>query len=181
LIPDEVVDLDPHWFSRREKFPTELRVQLRARDATASLLFDTGIEPQRVTRVYGTGGTLEVDLDIQVIRTRRKPRLPGAFGRLEAPYRQWREASRSLRRNVWRFLRSEIHYFAGLRELSRRFYEAIQTGGDPPIPYREIRRVTALMDEIFEQCRLRGAGAEGREEREESREEGVDAMNVQIA
>lgn len=153
LIPDFDFEIAAQWFSRGEEFPTELRVLLQGSRATASLVFDTAIEPQRITRVYGLRGTLEVDLEAQVIRCRHKSRLPGALGRLEAPYRQWRESARNFRRNLRRFVRSDIHYFAGLRELSRRFYAAIQTGGDPPIPYREIRRVTALMDEIFEECR----------------------------
>jgi hypothetical protein len=121
---------------------------------------------------------MEVDLDAQVIRTRRKPRLPGALGRLETPFRQWRESARSLRRNAWRFARSEMHYFAGLRELSRRFYTAIQSGGDPPIPYTEIRRVAGLIDEIFEQCRVRD-GAE--QERPQDRSQRPAARGVTAA
>jgi hypothetical protein len=170
--------VDAHWFSRKEQFPTELRVHLRGLHATASLIFDTGIEPQRVTRVYGTSGTLEVDLDAQIIRACRKPRLPGALGRLEAPFRQWRESARTLRRNAWRFARSDMHYFAGLRELSRRFYAAIQSGGDPPIPYTEIRRVTALMDHIFDQCRERDSTER---ERTEDRRQRPDASGVNTA
>jgi predicted dehydrogenase len=166
LIAEESFAVDAQWFARKEQFPTELRVQLKGRHATASLIFDTGIAPQRVTHICGSRGTLEVDLDAQVIRTRRQPRMPGALGRLETPFRHWRESARNLRRNVWRFVRSDMHYFAGLRELSRRFYAAIQSGGEPPIPYAEIRRVTALMDEIFDQCRERD---EAERERSEDR------------
>jgi hypothetical protein len=40
-----------------------------------------------------------------------------------------------------------------MNQLFTRFYRAIAEGGEPPVPYREIRRVTALMDQIFESCR----------------------------
>jgi len=32
------------------------------------------------------------------------------------------------------------------------FYRSIREGMPPPIPHREIRRVTALLDEIFQHC-----------------------------
>lgn len=158
LLPDEQLQVNAHWYARGSfEFPTELRVHLQGADASGSLLFDTGIESQRVTRIYGTAGLLEVDLDAQVIRRSSRARLPGAFGKIETPWRHWREGARNLRRNIGRFLRSDIHYFAGIGELCRRFYDSILHGGDPPIPYHEIRRVTALMDEIFDQCGRRAA------------------------
>jgi hypothetical protein len=39
-----------------------------------------------------------------------------------------------------------------MNKLFRLFYEAVQTGGQPPIPYRDIRRTTAIMDEVFRAC-----------------------------
>lgn len=156
LMTDERPGIDAQWFSRRElEIPTELRVHLRGRDVTGSLVFDTGIEPQRITRVYGTQGNLEADLDAQVVRRHRKPGLPGAFGKLEAPWRQWREAGRNLRRNISRFLRSDLHYFAGMGNLFEQFYRSILDDADPPIPYSEMRRVTRIMDGIFDLCRER--------------------------
>ena len=66
---------------------------------------------------------------------------------------------RLLRRNLWRFLKSEIHYFSGMRNLITEFYRSIQTGGPLPIEHAEILRVTRVMDEIFADCRLREADA----------------------
>jgi hypothetical protein len=39
-----------------------------------------------------------------------------------------------------------------MKRLFERFYRAVSEGGKPPIPYREIRRVAAIMDRIFECC-----------------------------
>jgi predicted dehydrogenase len=164
LLPDPEPDVEAHWFARAASpFPTELRVHLRGRDVTGSLLFDTRIEPQRIARIYGARGCLTVDLDAQTVTGHRSPRLPGAFGRLETPWRAWRQAARNLRRNLLRFLRSELQYFAGMRGLMAAFYAAIQSGSPPPIAYAEMRRVARLMDAVFEQCRDREA-ARGRPE-----------------
>lgn len=162
LLPDETPRIDARWFARGSTdFPTELRVHLQGRDVTGSILFDTGIEPQRITRVYGARGCLTVDLDAQTVTLHRNPRLPGAFGRIETPCRIWRQAARNLRRNVGRFLRSDLHYFAGMRGLIAAFYGSIQAGGPPPIAYTEMRRVTRLMDEVFDQCRTDGTPPAG--------------------
>ena len=156
LLPDESPVIDAQWFARGEhEFPTELRVHLRGRDVTGSLLFDTGIEPQRVTRIYGAHGSLTVDLDARTVAVRRNPDLPGAFGRIESPWRDWRQGARSFRRNVWKFVRSDLHYFAGMRGLIEAFCTAILSGSPPPIAFDEMRRVTRIMDEIFQQCRER--------------------------
>jgi hypothetical protein len=96
---------------------------------------------------------VEVDLEGRTLRGYRALRMPGPFAKLEAPFRQKREAARAFRRAVWRFLRRDIHYFAGMNRLFTLFYKAILEGAEPPIPYRDIRRVTWIMDEIFRVCR----------------------------
>jgi predicted dehydrogenase len=138
-------------------FPTDLRASLWGGEVSGNLIFTSQARPaQRVVRVFGTEQIAEIDFDGQTIRRARPPRWPGAFARLESPARHWLEAGRAFWRNAWRFARSDLHYFAGMRELFRRFYASI--GGDPaPISPDEIVRVTALMDTIFARCR-RGAG-----------------------
>jgi hypothetical protein len=96
---------------------------------------------------------VEVDLEGQMLRRLRGPALPGALGKIDMPLRSLCEAGQLLVRNLWRFLRADIHYFAGMKRLFTLFYEAIRRGGPPPVPYAEVRRVTSLMDEIFRRCR----------------------------
>jgi predicted dehydrogenase len=62
------------------------------------------------------------------------------------------QAARSLAANVRRLGRGDLNYFAGMHRLFRAFYGAILRGGEPPIPYEDIRRVTAIMDQIFSSC-----------------------------
>jgi predicted dehydrogenase len=136
-------------------FPTDLWVQLRGDEVSASLTFCSSMASQRVTRVYGEKGALEVEFDSQVIRRIGPSKARGAFGKLAGPWAQWREAGRNLKQNVKRFLRSDIHYFAGLRGLSERFYESIQAGKPSPIAPEEIVRVTRIMDRIFESAKAK--------------------------
>ena len=156
FLPDDHPQVWACWFGDREAagVPTELRVLLRGEEVTATLFFSAAARPvQRVTRVYGERQSVEVDLDARSVRRLRAPVLPGPFGKMDVPFRQARESLRALVRNAWRFLRRDLHYFAGMNRLFRHFYRAVAEGGPPPIPYAEIRRLTALMDTIFERCR----------------------------
>jgi predicted dehydrogenase len=131
--------------------PSELRVMLRGETATGQLIFSSAVRPlARIARIYGTRGSIEVDLDGRVIRRCFAPKLPGAFGKLEVPWRQFCEAAGSLKRNVRSFFRSELQYFAGMQGLFSAFYGAILGGRESPIAYSDVLRVTDIMDRIFE-------------------------------
>lgn len=162
LLTDETPDVHAIWRKRDASLPipTELRVEFFGKQVTGSLTFLSSAKPaQRITRVYGTKGNLEVDFDSQTLRRKRAGSLPGAFEKLLEPWRQFTEATGNLCRNCWRFAKSDIHYFAGMRELFEQFYHAVRTGQPLPIPTHEIVRVTRLMDVIFEQCEAESAQA----------------------
>jgi predicted dehydrogenase len=155
LLPDETPRVEARWDRSRFSFPTELWIQLRGAQVTGSLTFSSAVYAQRVTRVYGETGMLEADLDAQTVCRRAAPRMPGAFGRLELPLLERREGARNLRRNLSRFLKSEIHYFGGMRALFEMFYDSILEGTPPPITTQEMLRVTRMLDEVFADCRRR--------------------------
>jgi predicted dehydrogenase len=154
FLPDERPTVRAEWFGgARWGFPTELRASLRGAAASASLFVSAAAAPvQRVARIYATRGTVEVDFDTRLVRQAHQSRLPGCLAKIEGPYRQWREAAGGLRRNLARFARNELHYFAGMGRLFRVFYRAIREGRGPPIPYSDVRRVTWIMDEVFRSC-----------------------------
>lgn len=167
-------DIVARWWEKPGfSFPTEMSVHLRGENVTGMLTFSTAIAPQRITRVYGAKGTLEVDLDAQTVTRLAPPQLPGAFGKIEGPWRRKREQSRALWRNIRRFLRSDIHYFAGMGTLFERFHAAVRSPSENwPVSADEMLRVTRLMDEIFAACKqARGAQRDGSGEQEaESKE-----------
>jgi predicted dehydrogenase len=156
FLPDEQPRVWATWFGEGKGAgcPTELRVLLQGAQVTGNLVSTSAARPvQRLTRVYGTRRGIEVDLDGRLVRQYRSPGLRGPFIKLEMPWRHLREAARTLRRNLGRFLRSELHYFTGMHGLFTRYYRAILEGGELPIPHAEIRRCTAILDQIFHCCR----------------------------
>jgi predicted dehydrogenase len=156
FLADEQPAVWATWFGPPPagSFPTELRVILRGEQVTGHLLFTSLARPvQRVVRVYGTRQCVEVDFDARLLRRLTVASLPGPFAKIAVPARQVKEAARSLLRNLWKFLKADLHYFAGMKSLFERYYRAIREGGPSPIPPGEIRRVTAIMDDIFRHCR----------------------------
>jgi predicted dehydrogenase len=153
-LADEEPEITAGWACRPPfDFPTELQVFLRGKDVSGSLTFASTIAPQRISRVYGPKGGLEVDLDGRVVRFVGPSTARGAFGKLATPWRQWKEAGRNVRRNVNAFIRSDIHYFAGLQGLAESFYASIADGTESPVASREVVRVTRIMDRIFAAAR----------------------------
>jgi predicted dehydrogenase len=141
------------WFSMEgDAFPTELRVLLRGATVTGTLTFSSRIMPQRVARLYGRQGWLEVDLDAHTLRLNRPSSFPGPFGILQTAWRQSGEARRRKWRTLGGLLRSDLLYFGGMRTLFTEFYQAIEQGGTSPIPGREILRHAWVMDEIIRCC-----------------------------
>jgi len=157
-ITDFMSDVQPEimggWRTRPGmNFPTEMSISLQGRNQSGSLTFSTFLPPQRLTRVYGTQGTIDIDFDAQTLRLKSLTKLPGAFAKLEAPWQHVRNSLWNLGNNLWRFSKSDIHYFAGMKHLFQAFYDSIQHGTSPPILPDEIERVTYLMDRIFVHCR----------------------------
>lgn len=153
LVDDHPFILANAWTKPGFSFPTEMFMHMRGQDVTGTLTFSTKIAAQRITRVFGTKGTLEVDLDAQSVIRIAPPSLPGALGKLIAPWRRKREESKAFWQNVRRFARSEIHYFAGMRTLFERFHEAVRNPeANWPIDEQEMLRVTQIMDRAFEAC-----------------------------
>jgi predicted dehydrogenase len=142
----------------RSQLPTELRVALKGASVTANITLLSKVKPvQRIVRIYGNRSGMEVDFDSGILRTIRAPHMPGAFGRIEIAVGQASEALKNTTRTVGRFLRSDLHYFAGMRNLFDAFYTAIRANAAPPISYDEIQRVANIMDLIFERARCGSA------------------------
>ncbi|HWL10171.1 MAG TPA: Gfo/Idh/MocA family oxidoreductase [Planctomicrobium sp.] len=159
LMHEEQPKIVGGWHCREGwSFPTELSLSFQTGNQSGSLTFSTFLPPQRITRVYGTRGCIDIDFDSQTVRFHKLTRLPGAFAKLEAPWQQFGNALWNLSNNVRRFAMADIHYFAGMKTLFERFYEAIQNGTPLPVPHAETYRVTHLMDRIFDHCRPQEVG-----------------------
>ena len=136
----------------RDRMHDELRALVTGARVTASCTFSSHVRPvANFVRLYGTRNTLHVDYVARTVTLDAAPRLPSALGRLLPPFDQALAYLRAGADNVAAFARSEFHYFSGLQRLIRLFYESIQGGGPPPIPYRDLLRMAALVDQVIAQ------------------------------
>jgi predicted dehydrogenase len=159
-VADLVRDTAPHvsafWFSLEPTatFATELRALVRGARTTGSIVFSSAMRPvQRITRVLGTRGSIEIDFEARTVSRCAAAALPGAFAKIELPLRSACAATQNFGVNVVRFCRSELQYFAGMRSLFDRFYAAIATRTAPPISHHDALRITELTEAIFNACR----------------------------
>lgn len=156
LMDDPAPLVDARWFSRAPgtSFPSDLRVLLVGERTSATLTFSSVMRPVRkIARVFGTRSSIEVDLDARTVTRDVPAAFPGALVKIELPCRRAWQAVGNLARNVWRMSRADLHYFEGMHCLFERFYESIETGTEPPVCHRDAIRTTAIMDDIFSQCR----------------------------
>jgi predicted dehydrogenase len=144
----------------RDSMLDELR--LMARDGRGGVTvygtFSSHIRPAgHFTRVYGTKNTCHVDYVARTVTLESSGSLPSAIGRLVPAFEMAAQYTKAGARNVGKFMRSEFHFFSGLGHLIRAFYTSIVEDGPPPIPHRDIVRVSVMLDEIFRQLQSEGA------------------------
>jgi len=102
-------------------------------------------------RIYGQGGSIFVDNGTgSVIRTKGRAYKSYLTYFIPPLKLAWQNLGNA-RVNITNFIRRRLYQDFGMTELIRRFYDAIGTGGQPPIAYREIILTARLMDEIFAQ------------------------------
>ncbi len=137
---------------RRDRAHDELRVMMRGEKVSAYATFSAQVRPAaHFVRVYGTANTLHADFVGRTVTLERATKLPSAIGRLSIGFSRTAEYLRASTRNLGRFARSEFRFFAGMERLMAEFYESISRDGPPPIPYRDILRIGAWVDEIIAQ------------------------------
>lgn len=172
LIDDdepEVIATGYKWRAQRfgdvrDELHDELRLIVRGERVSAYGTFSSHIKPVAQTlRVYGTKNTAHLDFTSRTVTLESSATLPSAVGRILPAFDQAYRYARQGAHNVWRFAKSDFHFFAGLQELFRRFYRSILDDGPPPIAYREILRVCTMHERTWAQLAARQASRqEGR-------------------
>jgi hypothetical protein len=158
FLPDDSPMISAHALVRRsdrfgdlrDDMEDELRVSIVGREATAFGLFSSGARPAgHHCRVFGTRSTMTVDYVARTVTFDQEPKLPSAIGRLFLPFSSAWEHLRAGSANVLRFARHDFQFFAGLGELIRRFYDAIENGTALPIAYHDMLRVSGMLETIW--------------------------------
>jgi predicted dehydrogenase len=162
FIPDDTPQvtalsnaLRPERFGdQRDALMDELRVLVRGQRVTGYGTFSSHIRPAaQFVRVYGTRNIAHADLLSRTVTLQASPKLPSAIGRLLPPFEQAVALAGQGFSNLGRFVHSDFQYFAGMRTLMSRFFESIAHDSAVPIAYRDILRVSRMMDEVFRQVR----------------------------
>src|SRR5262249_27806268 len=129
----------------------ELRAHISdGANTTATFVFSSQLTPPvNGCRLYGTRNSLEVDNAHHTLVRHRHGGLKSYANYVVPPIQTAREYLRSARQNVGRFLRSEFHDDAGLKNLVEAFYRSVLSEGPLPFGYEEILRTSRIMDDIF--------------------------------
>jgi predicted dehydrogenase len=160
FIPDETPSIRAFASARREQrfgdsrddMLDELRVMIQGTQTTAYATFSSHIRPVgNFLRVYGTKNTFHVDFTSRTVVLDASPKLPSAIGRLLPAFQQSHQHFRQACANVRRFMKYDFQFFAGLNRLISLYYDSIINDSEVPIPYRDILRISGMMDEIFRQ------------------------------
>lgn len=141
----------------------ELRCELEVSGVTASIMISAHARPVgHLMRVFGTRGSMSLDyLARTAIRVPAQTQ-PGAVGRLGISMNLARSHRRAARLNIRRFMRSEFHFFQGMRELLQRFYRSILDGSADVIPMEVISSSCHMIDSIVAATRAGTGLQEGR-------------------
>ena len=133
----------------------ELRVFFRDKSGTTAFFcFSTQIKPGlNCLRLCGPKNSLFVDQTSGSLLRLENKSSKSYLTYFLPPLRLARQHFRNARINFMDFLRGKLHQDFGMKELTERFYTSIRSGGQPPIPYREIMLTARIMDEIFAQVR----------------------------
>lgn len=137
----------------RDDFLDELRVIIAGERTTFYGTFTSHVKPvAHFVKAYGTKATAHADFVSRTVTLEPDATLPSAIGRVVPAFQHSARFLAEGAKNVARFAKSDFHFFSGLNRLIRSFYESIQNDTAPPIPTRDILRVSAWLDEIFRQC-----------------------------
>ena len=136
----------------RDEMMDELRVVILGKKTSAYMTFTSHAKPVgHFFRVYGTENTATVNYGTRVVALDRAQTLPSTLGRLVPPFKQHWDYFKAAHKNVWRFVKSDFHFFSGINNLTTAFYDSILKGSPLPVSYRDILRVAEITDEIYRQ------------------------------
>ena len=102
-------------------------------------------------RVTGDKGTVEADLLNWRLQTQRlRPGLPSGLAKIENSLRTGLGLTAGTVRSMADFATGRTWY-DGVTEVVQRTYRAVESGGEPPVPMDEARRLVAVCDRVWEQ------------------------------
>lgn len=126
--------------------------------ATVTMSMRTQPFTNRIS-LFGTEGTIEVNLNNMTLIERRPRKLPKLVGKVWPNVDEALQLLASTVRNGVAFATGKQRYYPGIGGHLARLYESVAAGGAPPVSAAEGRDVVAWYDEILAQAGIAAAPA----------------------
>lgn len=135
----------------------ELRVIITEETGTTGYFtFSSQMRPAlHQFRVFGKKNGLAIDQDQETLIKLRGQRYTSYAEKFIPPVAMAKQDLENAITNVRRFLRRDFHMKSGMKYLMESFYRSIVEDTPVPIPYREIILTAHIMDQIFDQIRIK--------------------------
>jgi 2-alkyl-3-oxoalkanoate reductase len=134
-------------------FAEEVRVLLQGKHALGHLCFSLDIQPHlNHVCIYGTRGTLVMNLNTMTLIKRLPSRLPKLLAKSWENVGEATQLLTSTVVNGFAMLSGRLSLYPGIATVIRRFYESVLHGAPPPISAEEGYEVVRLLEEIHAQA-----------------------------
>ncbi len=147
-------------------FADELRVLVTADNGLGCFMVSLSIEPfMKYVNLYGTEGTVRVNLTTNSLTVARNRELPRALARGMLGIDEAAQLLRGTVSNAYKVARGRLRSYPGMGVLIEEFYRSIEENRPAPVDGEAGREVVRVLDMVWEQLG-RGAGRAGRGEGE---------------
>ena len=128
----------------------EIRAVLAGRRALGTLCFSPGASPYlNALALYGTKATLHIDLNTMTLVHRRVRRLPSMLAKAALNVDQAMQLVASTARTTMQVATRRMGTYPGIGQVVRRFYDAVASGGAPPISAADGVAVVELLEDLW--------------------------------
>ncbi len=132
-------------------FADELRVLVASDTAMGCFMVSLSIQPfMKFVNVYGTEGTLRVNLTTSSLTHLRSRNLPRALGRAALSLEEGLQLLASTGANAARVATGRLRAYPGLRALIREFYRSLAEGRPPPVDAEAGCALVRILDVVWE-------------------------------
>ena len=137
-----------------QSLPDEIRILVDGERAMGTVTVSFAARPHlHFLRIYGTNGMVEVDFNTMTTTVHAVSSLPKAAQKATFNLADgWQKTTQTFS-NTFRFVTGKLKSYHGMMTLIHSFYDAIRTGGAPPVPKARALDVARTMDAVFDQLK----------------------------
>jgi len=131
----------------------ELRAVLKGTQALGTLFFSPGTTPYlNALSLYGTSGTLHLDLNTMTLVRRRERRLPKMLAKAALNVDHALQLLSGTVATTLRVATGRLGTYPGIGVVIQRFYDAVRAAGEPPVTGADGYAVVELLEQIWSQA-----------------------------